>query len=56
MHSKCSTTLVHTPEGKSIELKNDALVKIFFAPDADRLDALQKCICGKVYLNAHDSQ
>ena len=48
MPSKCGTNLVHTPEGKSIEVKNDVLVKIFFAPDADYPDELQKCICGKV--------
>lgn len=51
MPSKCGITLVQTPEVKSIEVKNDVLVKIFFAPDADRPDVLQKCICGKVYLN-----
>ena len=49
MPSKCGFTLANTPEGKTIEVKNDTLVKIFFSPDADKNpDAFQKCICGKV--------
>ena len=35
MPTKCGATLVNIPEGKSIEVKNNVLVKIFFAPDAD---------------------
>ena len=30
-------------------MKNDVLVKMFFTPDADYPEEVQRCICGKVH-------